>query len=182
MTNLAFDPTGFFEFDLAQGAVRTRAGERVVMVSESVLARLVSAAVKNQDLTAVRRLGRQLGEIAAQSLPEPSPAGSPESILGLAAGVLGVFGWGRLELDRWGDALLARIDDLPTLDGDHLAVAALLGGLFSVLAEREVACVPIGGGASFIVVEPSIAEQIWKWSRTGRSLAEIVSSLGPEGA
>ena len=35
-----FDPSGFYEFNLTGGTVRTRAGERVVMLSEGVLSAL----------------------------------------------------------------------------------------------------------------------------------------------
>ena len=62
MTDTAFDPGGFYEFDLGRGTVRTQAGGRVVVLTDNVLAPLVSAAATQGDLTAVRRLGKQLGE------------------------------------------------------------------------------------------------------------------------
>jgi len=182
MTDTAFDPGGFFEFDLARGAVRARGGERVLMLSDGALAPLVAAAVKGGDLTAVRKLGKHLGEAAASGLASAADS-PPEVVLGRAADVLALFGWGRLTIDRWGDALSARVDDLPALDDSHLGMAALLGGLFSALADRDVACVPVSGDGLFLLVDPSIAQQVWKWSRAGDGVPAIVARLkGPEAA
>jgi hypothetical protein len=175
--NGALDPGGFFEFDLARGAVRDRSGARLLLLSDAVVAPLVDAAVRNGDVTAVRKLGRQLGDAAMNGMDLPPPDASPEVVLGRAAEVLSLFGWGRLEVERWGDALLARVRGLPSLDGDHLGVAALLGGLFSALADRDVACVPISRDGAFLLVHPSIAGQIWKWSRSGETVGRIVERL-----
>lgn len=185
-----FDPGGFFEFDLAGGEVRARSGNRVLVLSDTVVAPLVSAAVQNGDLTAVRRLGRHMGEEVARALGGEAREAAPELVLGHAAAVVSLFGWGRLRIERWGDALSARLDQLPQLDADHLAIAALLGGLFSALARQEVACVPVssiagaeGTSAQFLLVDPHIAEQVWNWSRTGDDVPAIVSRLAiPAGA
>ncbi len=182
MAIAGFDPGGFFEFDLARGAVRMRGGERVLVLSDAVLAPLVMAAVQSGDLTAVRKLGKQLGEAAAAGLSPSAPSSTPEVVLGRAADVLSLFGWGRLRVERWGDALVARVSDPPALDSDHLGVAALLGGMFSALVDRDVACVPVGSDGTFLLVDPSIAQQIWKWSRAGDDVGAIVSRLAAEGA
>lgn len=181
MSIAPFDPSGFFEFDLARGAVRTRSGERVVVVTGEVLAPLFTSALKTGDVSAVRKLGKQLGKAAAQGLASVASS-PPEVVLGRAADVLSLFGWGRLRVERWGDALVARLDGGPALDAEHLGVGALLGGLFSALADRDVACVPIGSGATYLVVHPSIASQVWKWSRAGDDVPAIVSRLAPEGS
>jgi hypothetical protein len=173
-----FDPGGFFEFDLAGGEVRARSGNRVLVLSDTVVAPLVSAAVHNGDLTAVRRLGRHMGEEVASALGGDPTGAPPETVLGHAATVCSLFGWGRLHLERWGDALLARLERLPELDADHLAIAALLGGLFSALARHEVACVPVTQDGRFLLVDPQIAEQVWNWSRNGDDIPSIVGRLG----
>lgn len=182
MADASFDPGGFFEFDLARGAVHARHGGRVLVLSDSVVGPLVAAAVGHGDLTAVRKLGRQLGEAvtADQSDVKTAPA---EVVLGHAATVLSLFGWGRLRIERWGDALVATLEDLPQLDDDHLGIAALLGGLFSAMAADEVACVPVSDDGSFLLVDPSVAQQVWKWARGGDDVAAIVGRLArPEGA
>jgi hypothetical protein len=182
IADASFDPGGFFEFDLARGAISSRGGGRVLVLSDGVLAPLVSAAVEGGDLTAVRKLGRQLGEAAAGALDGAAPGRPAEEVLGHAAAVLSLFGWGRLSVDRWGDALVAKLEQLPRLDDEHLGVAALLGGLFSSLAQEEVACVPVGNDGAFLLVDPAVAQQVWKWSRAGDDVAAVVGRLAPEDA
>jgi len=182
MADASFDPGGFFEFDLAKGAVSARGGGRVLVLSDGVVAPLISAAVEAGDLTAVRELGRQLGEAAAAEMEGAPQDGAAEEVLGHAGAVLSLFGWGRLGVDRWGDALVATLDQLPRLDDEHLGIAALLGGLFSSLADEEVACVPVGDDGTFLLVDPSVAQQVWKWSRGGDDVAAVVGRLAPEEA
>lgn len=179
MPQASFDPGGFFKFDLPNGEVRARSGNRVLVLSDAVVAPLVSAAVRNSDLTAVRRLGRYVGEETLQALGGDPAEATPETVFSHAATLLALFGWGRLEIQRWGDALVAHLDGLPQLDADHLAVAALLGGLFSAMAKREVACVPVGQDGRFLLCDPQIAEQVWNWSRSGEEIGGIVSRLAP---
>ena len=68
------------------------------------------------------------------------------------------------------------VERLPALDDDHLGVAALLGGVFSSLAQREVSCVP-ADDRRFVIVDPGIAERIWGWSKDGADLSTIVGKL-----
>ncbi|MDD9943406.1 MAG: hypothetical protein OXU20_20365 [Myxococcales bacterium] len=178
MPDTQFDPGGFFQFDLAQGSVRARGGERVLLLSESVLGPLIVTAVGSGDLTAVRSMGSKLGELVANTLPGAVSSLSPAQVVGHAAAVVSMFGWGRLRLERWGDALVLEVEGLPPLDDDNLAVAALLGGMFSTLCKLEVACVPLSHSTKYIMVDPTIAEQIWAWSKGGDSLGTIVGRLG----
>ena len=184
MAELPLDPTGFFEFDLAQGAVRTSDGRRTLVLSEQAVARLVTTAVEAGDLTAVRVLGSELGELAERALPGSGSAvdQTPAGVFGAAAAVVALYGWGRLSAERWGPAVVLEVTGAAPLDSDHLACAALLGGLFSRLSGSEVACVPVTEAGRYLMVDPGIAERIWNWSREGDDLGVILSKLEPAGA
>jgi len=173
----SFDPGAFFQFDLAKGSVRARGGARVLVVSESVLGPLVNTAVANGDLTAVRALGSQLATLVSGSLPGQANALSPGQVVGHAGAVMSLFGWGRLRLEQWGDALVLNVDGMPPLDDDNLALAALLGGMFSTLCTTEVACVPLGRTSRYMMVDPRIAEQVWNWAKEGDGVAAIAAKL-----
>lgn len=177
MSDTQFDPGGFFQFDLAHGRVRTRGGARVLVLAENVLAPLIVTAVQSGDLTAIRQLGSQLGGIVAQSLPAPASTLPPQVVISHAGGVMSLYGWGRLKLEQWGGALVLVVEGLPPLDEENLAVAALLGGIFSTLCSAEVACVPMARTTKYIMVDPRIAEQVWTWSKSGDNLATIASKL-----
>ncbi|MBK6575281.1 MAG: hypothetical protein IPG17_03560 [Sandaracinaceae bacterium] len=175
MSNIGFDPKGFYEFDLARGAVSTRGGARVIVLSDTVVASLVSAAVETGDLTVLRELGKQIGSQVVASLGGAVFDDSPEQVLAHTSGWLGVLGWGRLGFERWGQALVAVMEGVPALDEDSLGIAALLGGVISSLSKLEVACVPVGG--KFLVCNPAIAESVWLWANDGVELGTIVDQL-----
>jgi hypothetical protein len=171
-----FDPSGFYEFNLTNGMVRARTGERVVILSEDVLSSLVAAAARDGDLTPLRRLGELLGEQVLGGLDRPASVLSPEAVLGHASAVTALFGWGRLAFERWGGALVVALRDKPELDEDELGAAALLGGMFSELSQRQVSCVPTGD-SKFIMVDFEVAETVWGWFKDGADLAAIVGML-----
>ncbi|MEM6963048.1 MAG: hypothetical protein AAF550_15075, partial [Myxococcota bacterium] len=143
MAEPCFDPGGFYEFDLAAGAVRTRHGGRVLVLSDNVVGPLVSAAVHHGDLTAVRQMGKEIGADVQKSMSGEVADHAPADVIQCAADLISVFGWGRLSTERWGDALAIVMREGPKLDEGRLGVAALLGGVFSILGGAEVACVPI---------------------------------------
>jgi hypothetical protein len=171
-----FDPSGFYEFNLKGGTVRTRGGERVVMLSEGVLSALVEAAARDGDLTPLRRLGELLGEQVLSGLDRPASVLTPEVILGHTSAVTALFGWGGVGFERWGAALVVALRDKPELDEDELGAAALLGGMFSEISQRQVSCVPTGD-SKFIMVDFEVAETVWGWYKDGADLAAIVGML-----
>lgn len=182
MNQASFDPGGFYEFELSDGTVRTRGGSRVLMLSASSIAPLLASAVEHGDLTPVRKLGKELGDHVAESLGAPPGGRTTEDVLGHAAGIVALFGWGRLSMEQWGDAVAVRLEHAPSIDDRALGVAALLGGVFSRLADDEVACVPVAGDR-FVLVDPEVAEEVWGWARSGEDLPRIVARLGmKEGA
>ena len=176
-----FDPGGFYEFNLGGGTVHTRAGERVIMLSQGVLSSLVAAAARDGDLTPLRRLGELLGDHVLTGLDRPASVHTPEGLLGHLSAVTSLFGWGRLSFERWGAALVIVLRDKPELDEDELGAAALLGGMFSQVSQRQVSCVPVGD-SKFLMVDFEVAETVWGWFKDGRDLSAIVGMLEPKRA
>lgn len=170
----------YFGFDLAKGRVDTALGARVVVLCEDVLATLVAAAVRQGDLTSLRQLGHHLGKEAGQMIAGAVVEADVEQVAQNAATVLALFGYGDLSVERWGQAAVLKLGHTPRLDGDQLAVAALLGGMLTSLSGHEVACVPVGATGDesrFLVTAPEVAEQVWSWSRQGESIGSIVDKL-----
>lgn len=175
-----FDPEGYYAFNMTRGEVHTRSGDRVLVLSGDAVGPLISTAVKHGDLTAVRALGRKVGEQALDSLGSGAMDASPEAVATHAGGVLAMLGWGRLHLERWGKALVVRVTGAPELDGPHLGMAALLGGMLSALGGRDIACVPVGNEGQFLVVAPSVAEQVWAWAKESPQIGAVVARLAPK--
>lgn len=180
MEQPGFDPGDFYEFDLARGAVRTRGGARVLVLSDGVVRQLVSAALQKGDLTALRSLGEELGAQARASLGAGIADLAPEVVLGHASGHFALFGFGRIRLDTWGDSLVVSVDGAPQLDRDGNALGALLGGMFSALSGQELVCVPIGPDAQFMMVAPGVAPDVHAWAKQGADVATVAARLVPE--
>lgn len=177
-----FDPGGFYEFNLASGSVRTRDGERVVVVAEDTLGALVALAVGNgDDLGALRSLGERLGAHARTSLGDDPGGATPEAVLGHSASVLALFGFGRVSMERWGDAIVLRVASSPELDATGAAAGRLLSGFFSKVTDRRVGCIPLGD-SSFLLGDPEIADAVSGWAQQGLGVGEIIGRLAPEGA
>ena len=176
----AFDAGSFYEFDLASGSVKDRSGARVVVVTEAMLAPLVQAAAASGDLTAVRELGSTLGAQIEKSLGDVSGA-SPAAVFEAAAGHLAVFGWGSLQVERWGDAVCLALKGAPENDEYGLTLSALLGGVMSSLSGQDVACVPVAD-KRYLLVAAEIAEEVWGWAQEAESVADVVARLSPGGA
>ena len=176
-----FDASGFYEFDLAKGAIQDREGDRVVMLTEAALAPLVQAAAASGDLTALRSLGVFLGERIQSSVGDDATGARPSAVFEAAAGHLAVFGWGRLSVQRWGDALCLQVTGAPTHDEHGLALSALLGGVMSTLSGEDVACVPADDGR-YLLVAAEIAEEVWGWAQETGDVAQLVARLAPEGS
>jgi len=177
MEEPGFDPGDFYAFDLAHGAVRTRGGVRVLVLSDDVVAPLVSAAVQKGDLSALRRLGQQMAAQAATSLGPSVGDLPPETVLGHISSCMALFGFGRVRLESWGPALVATVDGAPDLDSERLAMGAVLGGLLSTLVGREVACVPVGRRGELVVVDPGVAQTVLGWSKQGADVPSVVARL-----
>ena len=174
-----FDPAGYYELDVAKGTVRTRRGERVIILSDNVVTALVSAAARSGDLAGLRALGTQVGTEVREVLGDDPKRATPEAVLTEAAAVVATLGLGSLSVDRWGDAIAVRLDDAPELA--ETALQAFLEALLESMAGRAVACVSAAG--SFLVVDPGIADVVRGWAAGGASIATMVGRLGPgEGA
>ncbi len=173
-----FDPGGFWEFHLSGGAVRTRAGRRVVVLPEDIAAPLLRLALAQGDERMLAQLGAALGAEAVETLGGDVEARTAETVVGHLKSVVALFGLGRLSLERWGDALVVTLDGAPPLPAD--ALGALLGGLFGALGGDAVRCVPTEDGR-FVVVHAEAAEAVRAWAAEGVGPGVIAARLAPAG-
>ncbi len=169
-----------YHLDLQRGVLKSQPlDERVVTLPVEVLRRVVAMAMQGGDLTVLRVAGKLLAEAAKEGLAEEGAQASPAVLVfAQARQALAYAGWGTLDVERWGNALVVLLRQAPVLDPEQLGIAALLGGLFSTLASRDVACVPMDEHR-FLCIDPSLAEAAWSWSKAGRSLYSILSELEP---
>ncbi len=172
--------TARYHLDVTRGMLKScPLDERVVTLPVEVLRRVVAMAMQGGDLTVLRVAGKMLADAARAGLEgrDTQVHALPATVVfAQARQALAYAGWGSLDVERWGNALVVLLRQAPGLDTEQLGIAALLGGLFSTLALRDVACVPMDEHR-FLCIDPSLAEAAWNWSKTGRSLYSVLSEL-----
>ena len=166
-----FNPEGFYKFDLGAGAVHTATGERVVILPDNLLTALVSSGAGGAPISQIFvTLGKTLGSMA-RAAGGVDDASTPEEVLEHLRAAIALYGLGRLGMERWGQAIALELRDSST---PSEATGWLLSGLLEGISGRAVACVPVGD--RFLVVHPSVSEQIKNWNLD--SVGAAVAKLG----
>ncbi len=140
------EPAGAVTFDLAHGQVRLSQGAdsgRSALVPVSVLRALVGAAGDEAAASAGRTLGKSLGgRVAARGDARAAEIGG---VVHAFAVEIALAGLGTLSLERWGRAMVLRLEETPLAGASADAfLAGVLEALVSTAVHREVRAVPLG--------------------------------------
>ena len=182
MSNENLSPEGFYEFDLREGHIRTRDGERVLFFPASIARGLFEAAFSIGDTRTLQLFGAQIGTMIAHVLGDVE-AHSPEDVFFSLRQALALFGWGSASLERWGDCAVVRLQGVPVFEGGAEAFGVFLSGLFESLSAVSIQCVPVTGHGHYLIINPDVAPLVRKWVDGGESLSTITSRLSAaEGA
>ncbi len=173
MPTSSFDPRDAILFDLKEGAVATRTGTQLVVVSAKAVGAFIAAAGAEGGVGILRTLGDTLGAEALGSLGKDPAEATFSEVFDHVAGWLRVGGWGRLRAETWGDALVVEFISATV---NARAAERLLEGLFSQLTDHEIACAHVEG-SRFMVLEPTVAAEVRSRVRAGMRLGEIVAGL-----
>ncbi|HTV26025.1 MAG TPA: hypothetical protein VMG12_45320, partial [Polyangiaceae bacterium] len=109
METSTFDPTRAVVFDLERGRVALEGGSNLLLLPTDVMA----TACSQLDASVVRQLGAALGKQAgtrARTRLGQTQGASLEAIVEQLGGELSLGGFGVLSIERWGQALVARIE------------------------------------------------------------------------
>jgi len=202
METSTFDPTRAVVFDLARGQVALDGGGNLLLLPTEV----VAAACSQLDATVVRQigsaLGKQAGVRARGRLAQASGVGREggqaasleatalegltpealtlESIVEQLGGELSLGGFGALTLERWGQALVARIEGYPLAAQGQELLAGFIESALLVLAEREVTAHPLERTAQslrFLLCSRAAAAKVKGWQLEGSGWADALVAL-----
>jgi hypothetical protein len=177
METPTFDPTQAVVFDLNRGRV-TLEGSGAVLLSADALAQVCV----ELDATAVRQLGSLLGKQAGLRVKSRTSSSTLtlEAMADHLGGEISLGGLGSLGIERWGRALVIRIESCP--------LGARSAELMSAYVEAALqACV--GRDASAIVAErgpdafrlllcgKNAANRVKGWLGRGKSFGEALTAL-----
>jgi hypothetical protein len=185
MSNPPFDASKAVTFDLARGQIQKDGADARMLVSASALIALCRAAGVEAASTFAHATGQSIGAaIAARFAQAGQDAGGAaiEAVVEHLSGELAVAGFGRLSVERWGQALVLVIDHGPATEAGDELVRALLGAAVAAAAKLDLECVRLardGDRARFFIAGRRGAEKVRQWLGSGVSWGEAIVRLHP---
>ena len=176
---------------MPRGQVALDGGGNVLLLPTD----LVAAACSQLDATVVRQLGVTLGKQAGarvrarlgqfqsegrEGTPAAAQSASLETIVEQLAGELSLVGLGALSIERWGQALVARIEGYPLGAQGQELLAGFVESAILVLAEREVTAHPLERTAQslrFLLSSRAAAAKVKGWQLAGSNWADALVAL-----
>jgi hypothetical protein len=179
-----FDPTHTVRFDLEHGQItRTGSAARLLLPAQAVVDLCGAAGGE-----ALRDFGRQLGTEVGRLVSErlgPVDQASIESMLEHLGGELALMGLGSLAVERWGRALVLKLDACPLPAAGDAVLSAVLEGALQRAASRDVRAVVLSRDDSVVRLAilgaeaaPHVAEQLANGAPWADVLARIQHPRG----
>jgi len=184
MDTSTFDPSEAVVFDLNRGQVTREGGGPVLVLPADV----VAAACSQLDASVVRQLGATLGKQAGgrvRARLAAVAAPSLEVMVEQFAGELSLAGLGALAIERWGQALVVRIDGYPlAAQGQELLGGFIEGGLLAAV-DRDVTAMPLERNAQslrLLLCSKAASARVKTWLLAGGSWGDALAALhqGPK--
>lgn len=178
MDTSSFDPTRAVVFDLDRGQVTLSGGAAVLVIPAEILAQVCAGL----DVTAVRQFGVMLGRHAgARVRARLSAAFAPtlEVMVDHLGGEMSLAGLGSLVMERWGQALVVRIESCPLAQGQEL-MSAYVEAALQVAVGREVTALLLERGASSIrllLCNKAASAKVKGWLAGGASWGDALAAL-----
>ncbi len=184
MAHARFDPTHSVRFDLGRGQLKVDGRENRLLVPSDALLGLWAEASDEAKKNFGQRLGTEIGRRAAGRLGSVEAASIPAMVEHLG-GDIALCGLGSLSVERWGKALVLRVDGSPLgAEGDALLAAVLEGALHRAMG-RDVAAVRLDRDdqrVRFLVVSPGAASRVRGWLAEGKPWGQVLTTLDGAGA
>jgi hypothetical protein len=166
-------------FDLASGSVRAGEGERLVLMPTSALQQLGKSAGVDVACGLSRTLGAAAGMavLARFGTSDAVRAAPLEAVLEALGAELALSGWGAVSLERWGRAMVMRVEHAPVEEEQY--VAALLEGALRESTGRAVRCLPLGkdGADRYLVAGDRAYGRARDWLAEGLRWGEVLTRL-----
>jgi hypothetical protein len=107
-------------------------------------------------------------------------AASLEQIVEQLGGEISLGGFGSLTIERWGRALVARIDGYPLGGHGQELLGGYVEGALQASVERDVTALPLERTAQslrFFLCNKSVASKIKGWLLSGTSWGDALATL-----
>jgi hypothetical protein len=182
-----FDASKAVSFDLARGCIKLPDESRGLLLPSGALAAISQSADAESVASFARSIGESIGQrVRAKITAEGATVREApiEAVVEHLSGHWGLTGLGRLELERWGRALVVVVDDVPTGDADERLIAPMLAAALSAAAEAQAHCVRLhrdGARARFAITSEAGAERVRGSLASGLPWGEALIRLHASG-
>ena len=178
MDTSSFDPTRAVVFDLPRGQVTLQGKSPVLVLPAEALAQICG----RLDVAAIRQFGSVLGKPAGVRIRERLRSGSPslEVMVDQLGGELSLAGLGALTIERWGQALLIRIEGCPLGAPAHELMSAYVEAALQVSVERELEALVLERGPDsfrLLLCGKAGAARVKGWLSAGGSWGDALAAL-----
>jgi hypothetical protein len=179
MDTSTFDPTRAVVFDLNRGQVTLNGGAPALIISAEALAHVCGLL----DTGAVRQFGSLLGKQAGARVRARLGAAllpTLEVMVDHLGGELCLGGLGSLAMERWGQALIVRIESCPLPASGHDLMSAYIESALLAVAGREVTALVLEQSAQsfrLLLCGKAASVKVKGWLGAGRSWGEALAAL-----
>jgi hypothetical protein len=183
MDTSTFDPTGAVVFDLDRGQVSLEGGGALLLIP----AELMASVCGQLEAGVVRQLGVALGKQAGSRVRgrlAQVVAPSVELIVDHLGGELSLGGLGTLGIERWGQALVVRLEGYPLGAHAQELLAGYVEGALALAVEREVTALPLertGQTLRLLLCSKAASAKVKNWLLAGGSWADALAALHNDG-
>jgi uncharacterized protein YunC (DUF1805 family) len=179
MDTSSFDPTRAVVFDLERGRVAFEGGAPLLLVP----AELVAAICGRLEVGVVRQLGIVLGRqagVRVRARLGQALMPSLELMVEQLGGELALAGFGAFSVERWGQALVVRIDGYPLAAQGQELMGGYVEGALQATVEREVTALTLERTERtlrLLLCSKAASARVKGWMLAGSSWADALGAL-----
>lgn len=177
MDTSSFDPTRAVVFDLQRGQVTLQGRSPVLVLAAEALAQLCG----RLDAAALRQFGAVLGKQAGTRIRERIGSGATlEGMVDQLGGEVSLAGLGALTIERWGQALVVRVEGCPLGAPGQDLMSAYVEAALQVAVDREVTALTLERGPEsfrLLLCGKAGSARVKSWLSAGGSWGDALAAL-----
>jgi len=179
MDTSSFDPTRAVVFDLQRGQVTLQGRSPVLVLAAEALAQLCG----RLDAVALRQFGAVLGKQAGGRIRErigASASATLETMVDQLGGEVSLAGLGSLAIERWGQALVVRVEGCPLGAPGYELMSAYVEAALQAAVEREVTALGLERGPEsfrLLLCSKAGSARVKGWLSAGGSWGDALAAL-----
>jgi hypothetical protein len=180
MADNPFNPAQALKFDFGRGLVTVQGQGPCLLVPQSALLELLSAAGEAATHNFGQQLGTDIGRRVAERLGPNVQNASIETFVDHLGGELALLGLGSLAVERWGMALVLVVHGAAAGRAGTALLSAVVAGALQRALSRDAAIVELARADEqqrLLVVSKLAAPRVRQWLSENVAWGEVLTRL-----